>query len=371
MRANGGIYSRYPAGMVQFALPAVAIARVLGANLDNPAFHVRMEKWTAAWLAALSVGLFFLVALNLGDATTAGIATIFFGTGSVMLSTVGQGLWQHGGLVFWSLLFLLIEVMPASPGSTVARIIQGIACGMMIACRLTAAVIVVPLFVWLIVRDWRRALVVIGSALAAFAPWAALYQSIYGNPFGPSVGLWGGMGRPDIEALGGLLLSPARGLLVYQPWVILLALWALTACRAFVLARAKRASGWPLVCAAIIGLQVIMVASWKCWWGGDCWGSRLLAEAIPFCALLCIPPIACLCSIRGGRMILATLAAASFLIHAVGIYCPPHWEYQADVRHHPERLWSWSYPPFLANWQEPPWPRDGFHKHGPLAHGRT
>src|SRR5262245_54478450 len=64
-RRGDHAYSSYPAGMVPFALPVVGAARLAGADLDSPRVRERLEKWTAAWLAAASLGLFFLIALHL------------------------------------------------------------------------------------------------------------------------------------------------------------------------------------------------------------------------------------------------------------------------------------------------------------------
>jgi len=96
------------------------------------------------------------------------------------------------------------------------------------------------------------------------------------------------------------------------------------------------------------------VAGWRCWWGGSCWGSRLLAEAVPLLALLCVRPVALLCRVRGGRTVLAGVVALAFLVHAPGIYWEPCWEARVDVEHHPEMLWSWSRPPFLILWLDRP-----------------
>jgi hypothetical protein len=101
-------------------------------------------------------------------------------------------------------------------------------------------------------------------------------------------------------------------------------------------------------------LQVGLVAGWRCWWGGHCWGSRLLAEAVPLLALLCVRPVALLCKLRGGRPVLAVVAALAFLVHAAGVYWEPCWEARTDVERHPEALWAWSRPPFLILWLERP-----------------
>jgi hypothetical protein len=97
-----------------------------------------------------------------------------------------------------------------------------------------------------------------------------------------------------------------------------------------------------------------MVASWRYWWGGDCWGSRLVAETVPLFALLCVRPVALLCGLRLGRPVFAGLAVLAFLLHAVGVYREIYWVVPGGLEAHPEMLWSWSRAPFLILWQGRP-----------------
>src|SRR5262249_31099697 len=152
---------------------------------------------------------------------------------------------------------------------------------------------------WVLYREPRRAVLVAAAAVLFYAPWAWFYASTYGNPFGPSTQqLAGGNWSWKLDSLWGVLASPSRGVLVYQPW-LLLALAAPLARPWRVAGRAGLAAlGW--FCVAVIGLQVALVSGWRCWWGGDCWGSRLVAEAVPVAALLCVGPVAVLWTKAGG-----------------------------------------------------------------------
>ncbi len=222
IRVGGHIISGYPSGMVSFALPVVALARLVGADLHSPRTHERLEKFTAAWVAAGSVGLFFLLALHLTKPTPALVSTLLLAVGSALFSTCGQALWQQGGVIFWMLVVLFLEfrrsVRPVRGGTW----LQGVACAMMLACRLSASLLVVSFGAWVLVREPRRAVRVGLAAAVAFIPWAILHASLYGTPLGPSVGLlareaWFGTVS---EGLKGVLFSPARGLFVYQPWLL-------------------------------------------------------------------------------------------------------------------------------------------------------
>jgi hypothetical protein len=155
-------------------------------------------------------------------------------------------------------------------------------------------------------------------------------------------------------ALGDVLIGPARGVLVYQPWLLVSLAALLPSVRRVTasLATGPCPSGWPFFCLAVIGLHVALVASWRYWWGGHCWGSRLFAEAIPLAALLCVRPLAALGQGAVGKCLLAPLVLLSFWMHGSSTFGrADYWNNWADINHHPERLRSWSRPPFLYPFQ--------------------
>lgn len=352
-RLPAGIYSSYPSGMVPFALPATGVARLLGADLGAPKVHKHLEKWVASWVAACSVGLFFMIALRLAGPVPALTATGFLATGSVMFSICGQNLWQHDGVVFWSLLALWVEFQEPLRGRVGGILLQGLACGMMPACRLSAALFVVPFGVWVLCRSPRRACSLAGVAMLVYAPWAWFYYSTYGTLFGPSTNqMAGGNWSWDLDTLCGVLVSPSHGVFVYQPWLLLAVAAALPWWNRRPASVPGEPAAWGWLCLAVFGLQVALIAGWRCWWGGHCWGSRLAAEVIPLGALLCVRPIAGLWTRAGGRFSLASLAVCCFLLHAVATYGhADYWDNRVDINRHPEMLWSWSRPPFLYPFQ--------------------
>jgi hypothetical protein len=354
-RTKAGIVSNYPAGMVSFALPVVALARVVGAELSNGKVHFRLEKLSAVIVAALSLALFFLIALRLAPPRAAAATTALLAAASGMFSTVGQGLWQYDGIIFWSLVALLVEFDHAGaerPTWGVGTLIQGVACGLMPACRFTAVSFLVPSGLWVLLRAPRRALAIGGVAVLVYLPWGVLYEGLYGNIFGPSVRfLEGDRWNDELAApLAGVLFSPSRGLVVYQPWVLLALLGCIPAVRrrAASLAHAPGPPGWAGFCLAAIAFHVVLIAAWGCWWGALCWGSRLVVEVVPLLALLCLGPITVLLTSARGRSLVLGLTLLSVLMHVPGVYGSGRmWFYAADLRNHKERVWSWSAPPFL------------------------
>jgi hypothetical protein len=348
---NGGIYSSYPSGMVPFALPVAGMARVLGAEPDRPLVRERLQKWAACWVAAGCLGLFFLLALHRVGPAPAWVMTALLATGSVMYSTVGQALWQHGGVIFCSLAALLLEFRQARRASLPATLGQGAACALMIACRLSSGLFVMALGLWVLARAPRRAVWLGAAAAVAYAPWALLYWSIYGTPFGPSTGqLAASAWTPNpLDGLLGVLVSPSRGLLVYQPWLLLAGALLLPSVRRLLPAgRAPAPAGWALFCAAAVVFHLGLISSWRCWWGGYCWGSRLASEAVPLCALLLLRPLAALWSTPGGRRLVIAVGLLALLLHVPADFLhSDHWNPDILRNDDPAALWSWSHAPFF------------------------
>ena len=160
LQAQGqGIYSAYPSGMVMFAVPVAAVARVLGADLGQTGVRDRLEKWTACWVACGCLALFFLLALHRVGPGPAWVMTALLATGSVIYSTVGQALWQHGsGELLIALSLLLVVPGERAPASRMRTALLGAVCVFMAANRPPDALIAGAIVLFIVWSRKRRAL---------------------------------------------------------------------------------------------------------------------------------------------------------------------------------------------------------------------
>lgn len=323
VRVNGRVYSRYPVGMTAFALPTAALARACGANVASESGLSALDRVAAVTVATLVLVLVFRLAVRLAPPRTAVLAAWLLALGSAVNTTIAQSLWQHGGVAAGALAILVAELVPWFRERRWPVAVQGAAVGLMYACRLSSGWLVVALGVGILIRSPRRGVVAAVAGAVGVLPWAVFYSVVYGTPFGPQhVQMNAGEWRWNLlDPLLGVLVSPSRGLLVYQPWVVLSVIGLAVRWR----------DSWAWVLAVAAAGHTLLVASWNCWWGGACWGSRLLAEVQPLLLLLALPALTRLRRSWAGWAVIAAVFLWATAIHMLGVWHPGmHFAWDAD-----------------------------------------
>ncbi len=314
-------------------LPAHWIARQLGH--DNRADVQILARTTAAWVAAMSV--FFMGWTLLGVCERTSTAVLFTGLyafGTTAWSVAATGLWQHGP----SLLFLSAAFAGLFSSRRGAIAFAGFMLGMAVWNRLPNGAYALTATGYLaLCRPRDLPWLVAGASLPALAMFGyswTHWNSLLALGEGHQVA---GFSGPFLPNLAGTLLSPNRGFFVFTP-VFVLALPMLVR----VLAAPKR---WPLVFALSLGsLGVLFVhALWSVWWGGECFGYRLLTEMVPaWILLLALSFEDWIARSRAAVVVFAALALLSVYIHFLGaFYYPSGWN--ADPRsidEDPDRAWD-------------------------------
>jgi hypothetical protein len=304
--------NRYGVGAALFAVPFVAAVYPFARDLcDRPSAGILWftTKLAASCAVAASAVLLFLAALPWLRPKTAVWLALAYGLGTCVWSSSSQALWQHGPMEFFLALgtyFLLQRERPR------AAYWVGLSYALAFVCRPTAAVAVVAAAIYYLVCD-RRALL---RFVAAGLP-VALLLAVYNlHVFGTlivlgQVNVGGGATAQApaaftlvpvaaaasegstatatqlfhtslLQGLGGILISPSRGLLVFCP-VVVFAFWGLV--RVF---RDSRFVALRPVGLAALALFLV-VARWFGWTGGWAYGPRLLADAGTLLAFLAIP----------------------------------------------------------------------------------
>ena len=268
----GGRVSIYP------ALPALMAAPVFlacGLLFDlNPAGLQVAGKLSAALLAALAVSIMARSYSRRVSPRLALGSALLFGLGTSVYST-SQALWQHpAALLFMAVaLDALARVEAASPTDQWRPgLIAASSLSLAAACRPAVIPMSAALFVFLLLRARPHAARLVMAACVPAAFVAAYNTTFFGAAwrFGP--GLEGRFLSAFPESIAGLLISPARGLLVFTPIALVAFLGLFAAAR-----RASLARG--LLFAVLI--HVSFLATWNEWHGGESFGPRLLTDLLP------------------------------------------------------------------------------------------
>jgi hypothetical protein len=345
VRIRGHYYSGYPiAGPVlatPLYFPLVAL-RSLG-NWDPGALIALariLEKFAATSIAAFSAVLMLLLLRRLTSDSWAWGLTLVYALGTVAWSTSSQAMWQHttGQLAIVGALFFL-ERWAGQRDSWAAPWYCGActACALMIRPSnivllpaLVAALFAIRVkaaeYLRLLILPFAGGLLVLGYNLLVFRNASGAYPLSWFD-------------GDLLEGVGGILLSPGRGLLIYSP----VALFAL--CSLLPKAAIARHKHTALFVASIVFavLHGLAIAKFRFWWGGYCWGPRLLAEIMPpLLVLMALGTPA----LEGpwARRSFAVLAIYGCLIQALGVYFYPkgHWDnLPVSVDQAPGRLWDW------------------------------
>ena len=265
-----GIFFSYPPGAVYLSVPAVAIAKLFGLNMAIEAQESLLQRQMSAlasvaqlWVLVYGLRALFSPGKSLALALLMLLGGAYTGALSNCFNSQVPAIW----CVTASQALLLRHAYagaPLRPG------LQGALLALAYISRPTG-ILWAPFALFYMVRRGPRQL-----------PWALLSLAVGLLLFFASN--WYFMGTPRHPYFGGrqlvldlvgfsdhwvgIWLSPGRGLLVYQPLLLLaLLLW-------------PRAQLLPTLFYGYALAHVGVVALQTDWWGGVSYGSRLTAEAV-------------------------------------------------------------------------------------------
>lgn len=268
-----------------------------------------MEKLAASILAAAASVLVFLLLRREGNRWALPLALAFaFGTNTWMISS--QALWQHGSGEFLIALALLLVLAPASA----ARIaLLGAVCVLVAANRPPDALVAIAIGFFVLWRDWRSVAWLIAGAAVPTA--ALLYYNVVF--MGHLAGGYGMVAPPanflqsDWSGLAGLLVSPARGLLVFSPFLVFVAVG---------LIQRLRSPGTRVLAVALalaVAGQLLLYAQGD-WRAGISWGPRWLTDILPVLIWMLAPAPLVLRPMARGLFVAAI--AVSVGVQTVGAF---------------------------------------------------
>ncbi len=363
IRRHGGSFSYYSHGVSLVSLPAVWLANRAGYHMLDQGDELAFQNLLSALCCALLGALLYRLCLAYLDplASLAVAAVSFFG--SSLSSTLATALWNMGYEIPLLALGLLHLVHWKTGAARLRPGYLALLGGLAFLCRPTAGfailaailtlapAAVVPELqrryqltkrrVWLRLALGLTLLFVLLATLDLTESMPRYYSPLKLTPQ-----------TPLATGLYGTLLSPSRGLLVFSPFLIVVAAACLGHLRALAGDRLFRlAAVWS-------GLQLLAIATKGVWWGGHSYGPRLLAEVmLPAALVSCLvwrrlerPPRPRARILFAGAYLACGLAAV--YVHSYQGLFNHHahrWNWMPDVDRHPQLLFDWRHPQFLAS----------------------
>lgn len=340
--------SIFPPGISVLALPVIVPFVLLGATPADGRLVVGLGHLAAAIMETIAVLLLWSVMRRFTSARWTLALVLLYWLGTSVRTVSSQALWQHGGvhlglaLALWLVLHERVSVR--------RELIAGAVMGLGVTVRQTTAILAlgVARLPWprvAVVRPLAPIVFALGLVLGAL-PLLAYNALAFGSPFEQGYGDKPFYLQTLEPGLRGLLVSPSRGILVYEPWIV-------AAFAAFVLA--WRRPG--LVALRLRGLSVawivllVMYANYLEWWGGRVFGPRFLDDLAPALVVAIAWGVSQgLLSRLWARVAFWAAAAWSLLLFnaAALVYDPNTWDtVPVNVNFDPSKLFSWSDPQWL------------------------
>lgn len=335
---NDHVCSIFPPGIAFLAFPFFVPFVLAGAEPLNLGLLIRVGHVAAATIEVLAALLLWSVMRRFTSARWSLVLVLLYFLGTSVRTVAAQALWQHAG-VHLAIAVALWFVLIPRPVSWWRELAGGLALGLGAVVRQTTALLV-PFLPAGRVRATVYALV---GATIGLLPLLAYNALAFGDPFEQGYGTKPFDTSP-LVGLYGLLLSPSRGLFVYEPYM----LFAIVA--AVVLKPERDLLEQRLLSLAYAwAATAILYATYAEWWGGRVFGPRFLDDLAPILFALLAWGIG-----HGllTRVVMRTLfwicAAWSLLIFqaAAFVYDQNTWDlHPTNVNVDPSRLLDWGSDP--------------------------
>ena len=355
---KGRLLYVFPWGGALLSLPAVAVFngagfRVAPHRIYSGSNELEMQAILATLLCALAVWVFYETATFLLPAGWSVAIALSAAFGTQIWSDTSRTLWPQT----WYLLLIALAIWILMSGRG-RPVLLGTILAWACFARPGAAVIVGVITGYVLIEYGPAYFLRYAAVGAAWSiSFAGMMMHFEGVPFAAAYPLsFLDFPHEFPTRLEGVLLSPSRGLFIFVP-IVLLPLY-------LTLRYWKDLPQRQLVVLAltVIVLHIVLLASYIAWWGGGNYGPRDLVETIPWFVLLTILGIRAFLDDRQLSMhecsavisVALLLLILSVAMNATGAFSSAtlDWNERPSINSHPERVWDWQHPQFLAWIQE-------------------
>ncbi len=337
---NDRVCSIFPPGVAFLAFPFFAPFVFAGADPLNLGLLVRVGHVAAATIEVIATLLLWSLMRRFVSARWALALVLLYFFGTSVRTVASQALWQHAG-VHLAIAFALWLVISTRPTALWRELAAGVALGYGTVVRQTTGLLV-PFLPAARIRATVAAF--IGAAIGV-TPLLVYNALAFGNPLEQGYGTKPFDTSPLI-GLYGLLVSPSRGLFVYEPYMVF-------AFATIVLLKPGR-DFLELRLLSLVyawAATAILYSTYAEWWGGRVFGPRFLDDLAPVLFALLAWGIGHGLLARLPALIAFWICAAWSLVlfqAAAFVYDQNTWDLNpVNINFDPSRLLDWSDPQWL------------------------
>jgi hypothetical protein len=346
-KKNGHYYYFFPIGSSLASVPFVAVANSVGLEM------VRSEPTVQIAIAAFTSVITLLLLIKLAslflDFQSALLVSSIFWFGTSLASTSATALWSHNFAALFALAAIYCTVRAAKQSESQPWHLLATLLFAAYLCRPTMALLA-PCLLLFVFTYSRVAALKAGLLLTALLSFFVLYSIQEFGQILPDYYLPNRFtGEHFYEALYGNLFSPARGIFIYSPFILLAWLCINYAKKSWGLK-----TSWLLIALVWPGLHLICISHFNLWWAGWSYGARFMTDVIPGLFLLTLytwptkfdtpiaKSLAAVLFVTCGFAIVVNTGQGLFNRFATA------WNGEPNINQHPEYVFDWNYPQFLA-----------------------
>ena len=366
-KIEGRYYTIFPIGVSILAIPFVAVADVVlqpiiekipfllnfynqksGKNVTNIS-EIRLidvfpavEMVIASFYCAVSAVFVFLIARLRLSLLYSFLVVFIFAFCTSSWSTSSRALWQHGPSVLMLSIALYYLLTVKNHKKYLHYIAIPLALSFIIRPTNAIPIFFISFYVFINYRSsfTKYLLVAAPFSILYFAYNLTIYDQLLANYSQPNRVF---QFEKFFEALAGNIISPARGLLVFSP-ILILAFYGLV--RYF----PKKLNSMNFLVMIIMLSHWFLISSFPHWYGGHSYGSRLFTDMLPFIMHFIVLAYQKISSMTKNKqlliqLLLSPLLLFSFYVHykgsheiAVHLWNSKPTKIQEDT----SRLWEWS-----------------------------
>ena len=337
---NDHVCSIFPPGIAFLAFPFFLPFVLAGAEPLDLGLPIRVGHVAAATIEVIATLFLWSVLRRFASARWSLALVLLYFLGTSVRTVASQALWQHAGVH----LMIAIALWLVFLGRPVARwreLAAGVALGFGAVVRQTT-VLLVP---FVPAARVRATILAITGAAIGVVPLLVYNTLAFGNPLEQGYGTKPFDTSP-LVGLYGLLLSPSRGLFVYEPYIVFAfaTILLLKPGRDFLELRLLSLTyAWFAT--------AILYSTYAEWWGGRVFGPRFLDDLAPALFMIMAWGIGHGLLARWPvRALFALCAAWSLVIFqaAAFVYDQNTWDLRpTNINVDPSRLLDWSDPQWL------------------------